>query len=73
MSAVTRVPMGDRIRSQRRSAGITQRDLAAAVGVSPAYMSLIESDKRQIGGRLLVQIAQELGVTTEAFTAVSRD
>ncbi|MEM8665351.1 MAG: helix-turn-helix domain-containing protein, partial [Pseudomonadota bacterium] len=73
MSAATRVPMGDRIRTQRRSAGLTQRALATAVGVSPAYLSLIESDKRQIGGRLLLQIAQELGVSTEAFTAVSRD
>ncbi|MEM9221057.1 MAG: short-chain fatty acyl-CoA regulator family protein [Pseudomonadota bacterium] len=73
MGVATRVPMGDRIRTQRRSAGLTQRALAAAVGVSPDYLSLIESDKRQIGGRLLRQIADELGVSTEAFTAVSRD
>ena len=56
---------------QRRTAGLTQRELAAAVGVSPAYLSLIESDKRQIGGRLLRQIATELGVETETFTALS--
>lgn len=73
MGAATRVPIGDRIRLRRRTAGLTQRELASAVGVSPAYLSLIESDKRQIGGRLLRQIAQELGVETEIFTALSDD
>lgn len=73
MSAATRVPIGDRIRSQRRNAGVTQRGLAEAVGVSPAYLSLIESDKRQIGGRLLHRIAERLGVPADAFTAISDD
>lgn len=73
MSVATRVPIGDRIRTQRRSAGVTQRALASAVGVSPAYLSLIESDKRQIGGRLLHRIAERLGVPTDAFTAVADD
>lgn len=73
MGAATRVPIGDRIRLRRRTAGLTQRELAAAVGVSPAYLSLIESDKRQIGGRLLRQIADELGVETDTFTALSDD
>lgn len=73
MSLSTRVPIGDRIRSQRRTAGVTQRALADAVGVSAAYLSLIESDKRQIGGRLLHQIATTLGVEPDAFTAVSDD
>lgn len=73
MSVATRVPIGDRIRTQRRSAGVTQRALAEAVGVSPAYLSLIESDKRQIGGRLLNEIAAELGVAADAFTAVAQD
>ncbi|WMS41215.1 short-chain fatty acyl-CoA regulator family protein [Acuticoccus sp. MNP-M23] len=73
MGSFQRVPMGDRIKTQRRTRGLTQRALADAVGVSPAYLSLIESDKRQIGGKLLRQIAEELGVTTETFTALSDD
>jgi len=73
MGTATRVPIGDRIRTRRRSAGLTQRALASAVGVSPAYLSLIESDKRQIGGGLLNRIADRLGVATDAFTAVSDD
>ncbi|MEM8662580.1 MAG: short-chain fatty acyl-CoA regulator family protein [Pseudomonadota bacterium] len=73
MGGVTRVPIGDRIRNQRRHKGLTQRDLASAVGVSPAYLSLIESDKRQIGGRLLNRIAEQLELSTDAFTAASDD
>lgn len=73
MASAQRVPIGDRIRTQRRTRGVKQRDLAAAVGVSPAYLSLIESDKRQIGGRLLRRIAERLGVPADAFTAVSDD
>ncbi|UOM33346.1 helix-turn-helix domain-containing protein [Acuticoccus sp. I52.16.1] len=73
MATVQRVPIGDRIRSQRRTRGVTQRDLASSIGVSPAYLSLIESDKRQIGGRLLKRIAERLGVPTDAFTVVSDD
>ncbi|MCF3932837.1 short-chain fatty acyl-CoA regulator family protein [Acuticoccus sp. M5D2P5] len=73
MTTAQRVPIGDRIRTQRRTAGVTQRDLASAVGVSSAYLSLIESDKRQIGGRLLNRIAERLGVPADAFTAVSDD
>ncbi|WP_108663259.1 helix-turn-helix domain-containing protein [Acuticoccus kandeliae] len=73
MTTAQRVPIGDRIRTQRRTAGVTQRDLASSVGVSPAYLSLIESDKRQIGGRLLNRIAERLGVPPDAFTAVSDD
>ncbi|WP_420392857.1 short-chain fatty acyl-CoA regulator family protein [Acuticoccus sp.] len=73
MALAQRVPIGDRIRSQRRAAGVTQRSLASAVGVSPAYLSLIESDKRQIGGRLLRRIAERLGVPADAFTAASDD
>ncbi|MEM7694303.1 MAG: short-chain fatty acyl-CoA regulator family protein [Pseudomonadota bacterium] len=70
---MARVPIGDRIRSRRRSAGLTQRALAEAIGVSPAYLSLIESDKRQIGGRLLHQIAERLGVPPDTFTQLSDD
>ena len=73
MRTAQRVPIGDRIRQQRRSVGVTQRALASAVGVSPAYLSLIESDKRQIGGRLLNRIADRLGVAAEAFTAIADD
>ena len=39
-----------------------QADLAEASGISASYLNLIEHDKRRIGGKLLVDIAQVLEV-----------
>jgi len=52
---------GSRIRERRLVSGIRQADLARSVGISPAYLNLIEHNKRRIGGKLLVDIARELG------------
>ncbi len=40
--------IGSRIRSERRRAGITQETLAAAIGCSKSYLSLMESDERAV-------------------------
>lgn len=64
-----RVPIGARIAERRRQMGLTQRALAERVGVSNAYMNLIEHDKRQIGGSLLGCIAKALGVPMAELTA----
>lgn len=37
------------------------------MGISPAYLNLIENNKRNIGGRLLHRIADELKVPVELF------
>jgi len=65
-----RVPIGTRIAERRRSRGLSQRGLAAAVGVSAAYMNLIEHDKRQIGGSLMHRIARALEMPLADLTAV---
>ncbi|MEO0361936.1 MAG: helix-turn-helix transcriptional regulator, partial [Pseudomonadota bacterium] len=44
---------GLRIREKRRELGVKQNALAARVGVSAAYLNLIESNKRGVGGALL--------------------
>lgn len=54
--------VGSRIRERRVMAGLRQADLAKSVGISPSYLNLIEHNKRRIGGKLLVDIAQELEV-----------
>lgn len=41
-----RQSFGSRLRAARRQAGITQRDLAARIGVSPACLSMYEHGKR---------------------------
>lgn len=53
---------GSRIRERRTMAGLRQADLARQVGISASYLNLIEHNRRRIGGKLLVDIAQVLGV-----------
>jgi len=53
---------GSRIRAKRLEIGLKQAKVAQNVGISPAYLNLIEHNKRRIGGKLLLDLAQELGV-----------
>ncbi|MAY86836.1 MAG: transcriptional regulator [Pseudooceanicola sp.] len=53
---------GTRIRDRRSVAGIRQADLARQIGISASYLNLIEHNRRRIGGKLLINIAQALGV-----------
>jgi XRE family transcriptional regulator, fatty acid utilization regulator len=53
---------GSRIRDRRLDRGVRQSDLAAAVGISPSYLNLIEHNRRRIGGKLLHDIARHLSV-----------
>jgi len=43
-------------------AGRKTGGFAKTVGVSPAYLNLIEHNKRRIGGKLLLDLARQLGV-----------
>lgn len=53
---------GTRIRAVRRQAGMTQKALAAAAGVSASYLNLIEHNRRAVAGKVLLGIARELNV-----------
>jgi len=59
---------GSRIRERRLALGLKQADLARAVGVSPAYLNLIEHNRRRIGGKLVVDLARALGVEPTQLT-----
>ena len=60
---MTPTPMtGSRIRDKRMALGLRQANLAAAVGISPSYLNLIEHNRRPIAGKLLSAIARELGI-----------
>ncbi len=48
--------------------GRKQADLARSVGISPSYLNLIEHNRRRIGGKLIMDIARELGVDASALT-----
>ncbi|TQV75692.1 helix-turn-helix domain-containing protein [Denitrobaculum tricleocarpae] len=62
---MARAPIGLKLRERRKTLGVTQTALAAKVGVSPSYLNLIESEKRNIGGSLLIRIADELDIRME--------
>lgn len=39
-------PFGERVRALRAQKGVSQKEMAAAIGVSPAYLSALEHGKR---------------------------
>ncbi|MDP7150985.1 MAG: helix-turn-helix domain-containing protein [Paracoccaceae bacterium] len=54
--------IGSRIRERRMLLGTRQSALAKQIGISPAYLNLIEHDRRRIGGKLLLDIAERLEI-----------
>lgn len=63
-----RAPIGIQIRRRRLALKISQADLARAVGVSPSYLNLIENNKRVVGGRLLLRIAERLNLDIDRLS-----
>ena len=59
---------GSRIRERRVMAGMKQADLARHIGISASYLNLIEHNRRRIGGKLLLNIADTLGVEPQLLT-----
>ncbi len=53
---------GSRIRERRMHLGMQQAILARTVGISAAYLNLIEHNRRRIAGKLLNDIARVLSV-----------
>ena len=54
--------VGTRIRERRVMTGLKQAELAQKAGISASYLNLIEHNRRRIGGRTLLQIAEVLEV-----------
>lgn len=50
-------PFGEAMRELRRQKGVTQKQLADAIGVSPAYLSALEHGKR---GRPTFELLQRI-------------
>ena len=59
--------MGRRLRELRLSKAQAQTDVADALGVSPAYLSLIETGKRPMQLPLLLRALEHFGVSVESF------
>lgn len=56
---------GERVRALRTKRGVSQSDLATAVGVSNSYLSHIEAGRRVASPALIEQLANALSVTVE--------
>jgi transcriptional regulator with XRE-family HTH domain len=57
--------LGERIKERREELGLTQLQLARALGVTPQHISVIEKNKRAPSLDSLAKLAEELGVTTD--------
>jgi len=50
------------VKAVRTKSGLTQAQLASLVGISPNYMSEVESGRRSLGPDVLKQVAHVLNV-----------
>lgn len=48
-------PLGERIRELRRERGVSQKDMAASIGVSAAYLSALEHGHRGVPTWAMIQ------------------
>lgn len=54
--------IGTRIRQRRVTMGLKQAQLAQEAGISASYLNLIEHNRRKIGGRTLIRLADVLQI-----------
>lgn len=64
-STLSRISPGARIRDLRLSQGRAQAELARAAGISPAYLNLIEHDRRSLTPAMRTRLAEALGTSGE--------
>jgi len=61
--------IGPKIKAFRRQFGLQANKFAEKINISPSYLNLIESGKRNIDGDLLIKISQELRVELSDLTS----
>ena len=61
--------IGPKIKAFRRQLGLQANKFAEQLNISPSYLNLIESGKRNIDGKLLIRISQELRVELSDLTS----
>jgi len=57
--------LGQQIKQRRLARGLTQRQLAGAVGITVPYVSKIEADRETPTDEKLERIASELGLNAD--------
>jgi hypothetical protein len=61
--------LGQKLRALRRREGLTQQQLAERLKVSPAYLNLIENNRRPLPAHLLIALAQLFQLDLKAFAS----
>ena len=61
--------IGPKIKAFRRQLGLQANKFAEQIGISPSYLNLIESGKRNIDSNLLIKVSKELRVDLSDLTS----
>ena len=61
--------IGKKIKVFRQKLGLQANKLAEQLNISPSYLNLIESGKRNIDGDLLLKVCQELRIELSELTS----
>ncbi len=59
--------MGEKIRQARKDVGMTQKELADALGVSESFISQYETGKREPKRQTLIKLASALKLSSPAY------
>ena len=59
---MSKILVGPRLRALRRERGQTQAEMAAALGVSPAYVNLLENNQRSLSVQMLMSLSDVYAV-----------
>ncbi len=71
--AKSRPRVGVRLRRVREQRGLTQAEMARALGISPSYVNQLESNQRPITSAVLFKLATVLDIDLQPFAAVGTD
>ena len=62
---INHISLGQRIRLMRKKKGLTQLHISELVGLSPTYISYIESGNKSMSLATFIEIANALNVTAD--------
>ena len=64
---------GERLRELRTNRKMSQKDLAARIGIAKSAISFYESDERLPSYDMLIKIARTFNVTTDYLLGIERN
>ncbi len=67
------IQIGGKLRRMRQERRLNQAQMAAELGISPSYLNLIESNRRPVTARVLLQIADKLKIDIGTLSGAGDD